>query len=257
MLKYYKTIKLNQKKHTTWIMLNRPNKNNAINEAMLQDLSEAIDYLEKDSNVKCVIIAGEGNYTFSAGADITEIRKLTSETAVKFSIMGQKVFSKLEAMSKPVVAAICGYALGGGLELALACDFRIAADNVELGCPEIKMGFIPAWGGTQRLPLIVGSVKAKQLIMLGTKINAKEAYKMGLLDKVVPLKELEAEVQVLAQRLSENIPLAMKKAKVTLNSVTKVSIDGLKRETKAFVQLFSSKETRDKIEAFWSQKNKK
>ncbi len=257
MPQYYKTIKLNQKKQVTWIILNRPNKQNAINSTMLQDLSEAIDNLEKDSNVKCVIIAGVGNCTFSAGADITEIRKLTSEMAAKFSVRGQKIFSKLEAMSKPVVAAICGYALGGGLELALACDFRIAADNVQMGCPEIKLGFIPAWGGTQRLPLIIGNVEAKRLIMLGTKIDADEAYKMGLVDKVVPLKELEAEVQTLAQRLTENMPSAMKQAKFTINSVTKVSMVGLKRETKAFVKLFSSKETRDKIEAFWSKRNKK
>jgi enoyl-CoA hydratase/carnithine racemase len=253
----YRTIKLNLKQHTTWITLDRPDKLNAINDAMLEELSEAIDRLKEDANTRCVVIAGYGERAFSAGADLTELRKLTSETAKEFSVKGQQIFSKLEDMSKPVVAAIGGYALGGGLELALACDFRVAADNAELGCPEIMMGFIPAWGGTQRLPLIVGVAEAKRLIMLGERLQANEACKMGLVDKVVPLKELEAEAEALAQRLCELPPAALNHAKLAVNSVTKVSHDGLKKETEAFVQLFSLKETGDKIGVFWSQRNKK
>jgi len=253
----YRTIKLSQKKHTTWITLNRPDKHNAINATMLQELSEAIDNLERDQNVKCVVINGQGDRAFSAGADITELIKLTSENAAKFSVKGQKVFSKLEAMSKPVIAAISGYTLGGGLELALACDFRIAADNVKLGCPEIKLGFIPAWGGTQRLPLIVGSSEAKRLIMLGIKIHADEAHKMGLVNKVVPLKDLEAEIEAFVYELTEYMPSAVKHAKLNVNFVNKVSKKGLKKETMAFVEQISSKQTREKIELFWSQRNKK
>ncbi len=253
----YKTIKLSQKKCTTWITLNRPDKHNAINAKMLKELTEAIDSLEKNQNVKCIVINGEGNCAFSAGADITELMELTSENAAKFSVKGQKVLSKLEAMSKPVIAAISGYTLGGGLELALACDFRIAADNVKLGCPEITLGFIPAWGGTQRLPLIVGSSEAKRLIMFGIQIHAEEAYRMGLVDKVVPLKNLKAKTEAFVNKLEEYMPSALKNAKLAVNFVKKVSNKGLKKETLAFVQQFSSKQTREKIEQFWSQRNKK
>lgn len=257
MSKGYRTIKLKKKQHTAWITLDRPDKLNAINTIMLEELAEAIDIIEKDENVRCVVIRGNGERAFSAGADFTELRKLTPETSTAFSVKGQQVFSKLEEMSKPVVAAINGYVLGGGLELALACDFRVAADNAELGFPEIKLGFIPAWGGTQRLPSIVGVAEAKRLIMLGERVQADEACKMGLADKVVPMKELEAEAEALAQTLCEFPAAALKHAKLAVNSVTKVSPDGLKRETESFVQLFSAKETKEKIDAFWSQKNKK
>ncbi|PVX23965.1 MAG: crotonase [Candidatus Bathyarchaeum sp.] len=253
----YRTLKLKKKQQTTWIILNRPNKLNAINASMLQELSETIDTLEQDPNVNCVVITGEGQKAFSSGADLTELQKLTPETVSEFSVNGQRVFSKLEKMSKPVVAAINGYALGGGLELALACDFRIAAENAEFGCPEIKLGFVPAWGGTQRLPLTVGLSNAKQLIMTGNKILAKEAYSMGLVDKVVSLQELETETQALAQRLCEQASSALKHAKCAINLVSKVSSEGLKKETEAFVMLFSAKETKKKIEKFGSQRNKK
>ena len=257
MPKEYRTIKFSQKRQTAWIILDRPDKHNAINNLMLQELSEAIDRLEEDANIRCIVISGEGELAFSAGADLAELRKLTPEDAAVFSVKGQQVFSKLERQAKPVVAAIRGYALGGGLELALACDFRLAADNVELGCPEIKLGFIPAWGGTQRLPLTVGQSNAKRLVMTGDKIQSDEAYKMGLVDKVFPLKELEAETEKLANKLSAYPSVALKHTKFTVNSVTKVSSEGLKRETAAFVQLFSSKDIRDKMDTFVSQRNKK
>ena len=257
MSKGYRTIKLKKKRHTAWIMLNRPDKLNAINDVMLDELSEAIDRLEEDADVRCVVIAGDGERAFSAGGDLTEVRRLTPEMAAEFSVKGQQVFGKLEEMSKPVVAAIGGYALGGGLELALACDFRIAADNTELGCPETKLGLIPAWGGTQRLPLAVGVSEAKRLIMLGDRIQAGEALEMGLVDKVVPHKELEKEVDALAQRLGDCSPETLKHVKRAVNSVIKVSSGGLKRETEAFVRLFSAKETKEKLEGFGSQRNKK
>ena len=258
MSKFYMTIKLEKKQHIAWIILDRPDKLNAINSVMLQELSEAIDNLEEDANVRCVIVTGEGEKAFSAGADLTELQKLTPETAAEFSVKGQQVFCKLEGLSKPVVAAIGGYALGGGLELALACDFRIASDRAELGCPEIKLGLIPAWGGTQRLPLAVGLSNAKRLIMLGDRVQADEAYKMGLVDKVVTSKELEAEVEALAQRLCECPLGALKYTKCAVNSGTQRSLDsGLKNESGFFALLFSAKETRKKIEDFGSQRNKK
>ena len=248
MSKGYKTIKLKKKQSISWITLDRPDKLNAINAIMLQELSEAINNLTEDTNVRCIIITGEGQKAFSAGADLTELRKLTPQTAAEFSMKGQQVFTQLETCSKPVVAAINGYAIGGGLELALACDFRLASSNAQFGCPETKLGFIPAWGGTQRLPLIVGASEAKRLIMLGEKVKAEEAEKMGLVDNVVAHKELEAKAEALAQKLCEVSPAALKYVKIAVNSGTQSCIDlGLNKEREFFALLFSAKETRKKI----------
>jgi len=258
MSKTYTTINLRKEQNTTWITLDRPNKLNAINATMLQELSEALDTIEKDTNIRCVIITGKGEKAFSAGADITELQKLTQKTAAELSRKGQQVFSQVETLSKPVVAAINGYALGGGLELALACDFRLASDHAELGFPEMKLGIIPGWGGTQRLAWTVGVAEAKRLIMLGDRVKAEEAYKMGLVDKVVSMGKLEAEAEALTQRLCEGSPAALKYAKRAINSVTKSLLEsGLKKETDFFAQLFSTKETKEKIESFISQRNKK
>jgi enoyl-CoA hydratase/carnithine racemase len=256
--KHHTTIKLRKEQPTTWITLDRPDKLNAINSAMLQELSEALDTTEKDANIRCVIITGEGEKAFSAGADITELHKLTQETAAELSRKGQQAFTKIETMSKPVVAAINGYALGGGLELALACDFRIASDHATLGFPEMKLGIIPGWGGTQRLAWTVGVAEAKRLIMLGDSVKAEEALKMGLVDKIVLQNKLDAEAEALAQRLCECSPAALKYAKRTINLVTKSFLEsGLKKETDFFAQLFSTKETKEKIESFLSQRETK
>ena len=255
--KPYKTIKLTKKQTTTWITLDRPHKLNAINATMLKELSKALDTTEKDTDYRCVIITGEGEKAFSTGADITELQKLTPETASKFSRKGQQVFNKVEALSKPVVAAINGYALGGGLELALACDFRLASEHAELGFPEMKLGITPGWGGTQRLAWTVGVAEAKRLIMLGDRVKADEALRMGLVDKVVLQNELEAEAEALAQRLRESLPTALKYAKHAMNSVTQRSLEaGLKKETSLFALLFSTKETKERIETFVSKRNK-
>jgi len=242
-------VKKNQK--VAWIILNRPEKLNAINAIMLKELSEATGILEKEANVGCIIIKGVGERAFSSGADLTELLELTQETAAKFSTMGQQVFSKLEKISKPVIAEIGGYALGGGLELALACDFRMASDDAVLGCPETKMGLIPAWGGTQRLPLAVGLSNSKRLIMLGERVKANEALEIGLVDRVVPMKNLEVEVEKLALRLVEPSVLTLKNVKQAVNSVIKVSSGGLKRETEFFVRLLSLDETKRKLTEYY------
>ncbi len=254
--KCYKTIIIKKKQNVAWLFLNRPKKLNAINTILLKELSEATDILEREANVGCIIIKGFGGKAFSSGADLTELLELNQETAAAFSGMGQQVFSKLEKISKPVIAAIGGYALGGGLELALACDFRIAADNAELGCPETKMGLIPAWGGTLRLPLVVGLSNAKRLIMLGDRVKANEALEIGLVDRVVPMKDLEAEVEKLALRLVESSAVSLKHVKNAVNSITKLSSVRLKRETEFFVRLLSLDETKEKLEGY-SQRNKK
>jgi enoyl-CoA hydratase/carnithine racemase len=245
MSKTYTTIDLSKKQNTAWITLNRPQKMNAINAAMLQELQEALETLEKDINVRCVIITGKGDKAFSAGADIIELQKFTQKTAAEFSKKGQNVFSQVEALSKPVIAAINGYALGGGLELALACDFRLASSNSELGFPEMKLGIIPGWGGAQRLTWTAGAAAAKCLIMLGDRVNADEALKIGIVDKVVPLDKLKAASEEWAQRLCSWQPAALTEAKRAINSVTKaVLVSGLRKETEFFALLFSEKETK-------------
>jgi enoyl-CoA hydratase/carnithine racemase len=256
--KTYTTINLRKEQNTACITLDRPDKLNSINTTMLQELSETMDSIEKDNTIRCVIITGEGEKAFSAGADINELHELTQETAAELSRKGQKVFSKVEALPKPVLAAINGYALGGGLELALACDFRLVSDHAELGFPEMKLGVIPGWGGTQRLAWTVGVAEAKRLIMLSDRVKAKEAYKMGLVDKVVSQKELKAEAEALAQRLCEWSPAALKQAKLAINSVTINFLEsGLKKETEFFALLFSMKETKERMDLFLSQGNKK
>lgn len=253
----YKTIKLEQKQKTKWIILERPHKLNAINYTMLQELTQAINTTENNPNTRNIIITGEGTKAFSTGADIIELQKLTPKTAQKFSRKGQRLFNKIEALSKPVVAAINGYALGGGLELALACDFRLASDHAKLGFPEMRLGIIPGWGGTQRLPRIVGTAEAKRLITLGDIMKADEALRLGLVNKVVPQNQLKIEAEVLVQRLYESLPIPLRHAKQAINSATQSFLkEGLKKETNLFSQLFSTKETKERMEAFRSKRIK-
>jgi enoyl-CoA hydratase/carnithine racemase len=249
-------IQLNKDKGLSWIVLNNPKKLNAINTNMLDDLSEAIDYLEQENKVRCILIKGQGNKAFSSGADLKELRILTKKTAAEFSNKGKKVFSKLEELSKPVIATINGYALGGGLELALACDIRLAADTAQLGFPEMNLGFIPGWGGTQRLPLIIGTPNAKRLIMFGDLITAKEASKIGLVDNILSLNNLEIEAEKLAKRIASYPLVGLKEVKETVNYSLKKFRGGLKKETEAFVRLISIKETKTKLRDFEIRKNK-
>ena len=256
MAKKYNTIRLNKKLQTGWLTLNRPNKLNAINKEMLQEISEAIDYLQKNPKIRCIIITGAGKRAFSTGADINEMQELTKRTAAKFSTKGQHVFSKIEALSKPVIAAINGYCLGGGLELALACDFRYSSDNAEFGFPEMKLGIVPAWGGSQRLPLAIGITKAKRMILLGETVEAQEASEIGLVDKVIPLNKLQEKSEQMAQKICRWPPEALRHAKQTVNLINKEHLkQGFAMETKRFAQLFHTKETKEHIEAFWNRKN--
>lgn len=254
MSKTYETIKVEREKSIVWITLNRPHRLNAFNDILMEELAEALDTVENDPSVRCVIITGEGDRAFSAGADVTTFPKATPVSAAEFSRKGQRVFSKIEEMSKPVIAAINGYALGGGLELALACDFRIASEHAELGSPEINLGIIPGWGGTQRLVRVVGLANAKRMVMLGDRIKADEALKMGLVDKVVPFEKLRDEARALAQRLCEGPPIAIKYAKRAVNFGSQVPLDiGLRLESTLMGLLFSTQDVKRGIEAFMSR----
>jgi len=255
MSKPYETIKIEREENIVWIVLNRPHRLNAFNDILVEELSEALDTVENDPSVRCVIITGEGDRAFSAGADITAFPKVTPVKAQEFSRRGQRVFSKIEEMSKPVIAAINGYALGGGLELALACDFRIASEHAELGTPEINLGIIPGWGGTQRLVRTVGLRNARRIVMFGERIKADEALKIGLVDKVVPFEKLREEAKALAKRLAEGPPIALKYAKHALNFGSQVPLDvGLRLEATLMALLFSTQDVKRGIEAFMSKR---
>ncbi|MEM2337236.1 MAG: enoyl-CoA hydratase-related protein [Candidatus Bathyarchaeia archaeon] len=255
MSKEYETIKMEREENVLWLILNRPHRLNAFNDVLMEELADALDTAEKDQSIRCVVITGEGDRAFSAGADITMFPKATPVKAEEFSRMGQKVFSKIEEMSKPVIAAINGFALGGGLELALACDFRIAAEHAELGSPEITLGLIPGWGGTQRLVRIVGLAKAKEMVMLGTRLKAEEALKIGLVHKVVHYEDLRIEARQLAKKLCEGPPIALKYAKYALNFGTQVPLEaGLHIESALMALTFSTEDIKEGIEAFMSRR---
>src|SRR3990170_437851 len=229
--KQYESILTKKEEGIGWITLNRPHRLNALTSDMIDEIQSALDDYEKDEEIKCIVFTGAGDRAFSAGADVTTFIGLTPTTALDASLKGQKLFSRLEKIRKPVIASLNGYALGGGLEMALACDFRLASENAEFGQPEIKLGLIPGWGGTQRLARIVSLARAKELIMLGERLSADEAAKIGLISKVVPKEQLRDETVALAKKFVEGPPIALGLAKEMLNFGTQVPLDvGLRME---------------------------
>jgi enoyl-CoA hydratase/3-hydroxyacyl-CoA dehydrogenase len=255
MSKAYETIKVERDQSTLWIMLYRPQRLNAFNGTMLEELADILETAEKDPSVKCVVITGDGDKSFSAGADLTMFPKGTPVKAEEISRAGQKTFGKVEEMSKPVIAAINGYALGGGLELALACDFRVAAEHAELGSTEITLGLIPGWGGTQRLVRTIGLANAKALVMFGNRIKADEALRIGLVHKIVHYDKLRPEVAEMAKKLCELPPIAMKYAKHALNFGTQFPLEiGLRLEAGMMGLAFSTEDLKEGIEAFMSRR---
>jgi len=253
--KTYETIKLEREESTLWIILNRAHRLNAFNDVMMEELADTLDTAEKDPSVKCIVITGDGDRSFSAGADVTMFPKATPAKAEEFSRAGQKTFGKIEEMTKPVIAAINGFALGGGLELALACDFRVAAEHAELGSPEINLGLIPGWGGTQRLVRVIGLARAKELVMLGVRVKADEALKIGLVHRVVHFEKLRDETREIAKKLSEGPPVAMKYAKNALNFGAQVPLEaGLRLEAALMGLTFSTDDLKEGVEAMMSRR---
>lgn len=258
MSKMYETLKIEREKSTVSITLNRPHRLNTFNDTLIEELSEVLNTIDQDPSLRCVILTGEGDRAFSAGADVMAFPKATPITATEFSRIGQNIFSKIETLSQPVIAALNGYTLGGGLELALACDFRIAAEHAELGSPEINLGIIPGWGATQRLVRIIGLSSAKRLVMLGDRVKADEALKIGLVDKVVPYEQLMEETRTLSQRICEGPPIALKYAKQAINFGSQMPLDaGLRLEASLMGLLFSTEDIKLGLEAFMSRRKPK
>lgn len=248
----YEAISTEKEDDTFRIVLDRPHRMNAINDQMAEELTSALEEAESVGG-RCIVISGEGG-NFSTGADVTMFRPEV-EFMHEASRMGKEITSSIEDSPIPVVAAIRGYCLGGGLELSLSCDFRIAAEDAELGNPEINLGIIPGWGGTQRLVRIVGLDKAKEIVMLGDRFSAEEALEMGLVNKVVPIDDFEDEVNEFATKLAEGPPIALEHAKYALNYGSQVPMDvGLSLESSLFGSLAATKDMMEGIEAFMEKR---
>lgn len=252
----FKEIILRKEPPLAWIILNRPQRLNSLTATMMEELSRALDMLWDDRDVRVVIIRGAGDRAFSAGADVTSFAgPLHTYYFFINNRKFQEAVSKIERFPKPVIAAIDGYALGGGLEMALACDFRIATDKSELGQPEIGLGILPGAGGTQRLIKLVGMAKAKELIMLGDRIKAEEAYRIGLVNRVVPKEKFEDEVRSFALRLAQGPPIALTYAKYAINFGTQMPVDlGLMLEAAFFSMAVNTKDAQEGVMAFLTRR---
>lgn len=245
------TVTLKIENQIASVTINRPDALNALNKQVIADLTEAVQQIEKDQTVRCVIVTGSGAKAFVAGADIKEIDQLESADAYKFAMAGQFLFSKIETLRMPVIAAVNGFALGGGLELALACDFIYAADEAKFGLPECTLGIMPGYGGTIRLSRRIGSARAKEVALTGNFYSAQEAFAFGIVNKVVPTAELAASVQKTAQAIVSRAPKALTAIKESIHQNPDLNIqEAFKLEAKNFSNLFGSADQKEGTKAF-------
>jgi enoyl-CoA hydratase len=233
------------------VTINRPDVLNALNRATLGELQRAFEILGADTDVRAVILTGAGPRAFAAGADINELAALTPSDSRDLATRGQQVFSTIEELGKPVIAAINGFALGGGCELAMACTLRLAADTAKLGQPEIQLGLLPGYGGTQRLPRLVGRGRALELMLLGTPITAAEAERIGLVNRVVPADRLQDDARGLATSLAARAPLAMRAILDAVHAAANSSLaDGCAFEAALFGVIAGTDDMREGTRAF-------
>lgn len=252
-----KNVTLEKDGNIAIITISRPKALNALNSETLKDLDVVINNIENDSNVYCVILTGSGEKSFVAGADIAEMKDLDSKGGEEFGLLGNKIFRRLENLDKPVIAAISGFALGGGCELAMACDIRIASEKARFAQPEAGLGITPGFGGTQRLPRIVGLGKAKELIYTCAMVNAEEALRIGLVNKVVPLENLMEEARKMAAAICANAPIAVKLCKDAINRGMQVDIDrAIEVEAEDFGKCFDSEDQVEGMTAFLERRAK-
>lgn len=239
------------KNHIGIITISRPSAMNALNSETLRELDEAVDMVARDKNIYVLVITGSGEKAFVAGADITEMKDKNVFEGRQFGILGNRVFRKIEMLEVPSIAAVNGFALGGGCELSLCCDIRIAGENAKFGQPEVSLGITPGFGGTQRLPRTIGAARAKEIIYTGKIIKAEEALQIGLVNKVVPLESLMKEAMAMAEKIASNAPIAVKSCKVAIDRGMQCDIDtGLMYESEVFAQCFSTEDQKDAMGAF-------
>ena len=247
----FKNILIERKDKLEVITINRPNVLNALNDETISELHQALREIFKDEQVRVVIFTGAGEKAFVAGADIGELRICNALAGHRKSINGQRLLYHIENMEQVAIAAINGFALGGGCELALACDIRIASENAKLGQPEVNLGLIPGYGGTQRLPRLVGRGKAKELIFTGDMVDAGEALRIGLVDRVVPQAELLKVARDLADKIASKGPLAVRSAKRAINLGLDVDLrSGCEYEASEFSAICASEDKSEGTSAF-------
>lgn len=213
----YKNILFEKKENIGIITINRPKALNALNIDVFNELSPLLDEITEDTSIKVVIITGSGEKAFVAGADIAYMLPMSSPEGKDWAQIGQSTLNKIENLPQPVIAAINGFALGGGCELAMACDIRIASEKAKFGQPEVALGIIPGFAGTQRLPRLVGKGLAKEILFTGDMLNAQEAYRIGLVNKVIPKEQLMSEAENMAGRIMKNAPYAVSLCKEAVN----------------------------------------
>lgn len=249
--KMYQTIKTELADGIFTITINRPDKLNALNKDVIEELGKALDEVYTNPDIKSAILTGEGAKAFVAGADITEFTDLDAAGGAALAQRGQdKVFSKIENAPKPVVAAVNGFALGGGCELAMACHFRTASESAKFGQPEVNLGLIPGYGGTQRLVQLIGKGKAMELLMTADMIKADEAKALGLVNHIFSAEELLPKTREILQKIQTKAPLAVGKIIALVNEAATVSKTGLGNEIKAFGECFGTEDKKEGTAAF-------
>ena len=244
-------IILEHEKGIATIYINRPEKLNPLNKATIQELHEILVSADENPDVRVIIITGRGEKAFVAGADIAEFAHFSVKEGSQLAAQGQQIlFDFIENMKTPVIAAINGFALGGGLELAMACHIRIASENAKMGLPETSLGVIPGYGGTQRLPQLVGKGHAMEMILTAEMISADDAYRSGLVNHVLPQAELLDFTKALAQRIMKNSPAAIAKAIKAVNANFVSGVNGFEVEINAFGECFATEDFREGTTAF-------
>lgn len=245
----YETLLVEVEQHICIITINRPDKLNAINKTVMEELSKAIDEVYNNTNIKSAIITGSGGKAFVAGADITEFQGLSKEHGMALAKKGHDIFFKIENAPKPIVAAVNGFALGGGCELALSCHFMIASDNAKFGQPEVNLGLIPGYGGTQRLVQVAGKGRAMELLMSGKMITAKEAQSYGLVNEVVTPEALLPKVKEILQTIQSKAPIAIANIIECINNFDHTQ-KGYDLEVQKFGECFATEDMQEGAAAF-------
>lgn len=250
----YENVLIEIKEEICIITINRPDKLNALNKNTIAEIGKAVKEAENDAAVKGIIITGAGTKAFVAGADISEFADFNLEEGKKLSAHGHDVFNSIENCSKPVVAAVNGFALGGGCEVAIACHFRVASNNAKFGFPEVKLGLIPGYAGTQRLPQLIGKGKAMELLMTADMIPADEALQLGLVNYVTTPETLIEKCFEVLNKIKQQAPVAISKVIHCVNALYDKTMDGYKEEIKSFGECFVTEDFKEGTEAFLNKR---
>ena len=246
----YKTLLTSLENNVLTITINRPDKLNALNTEVFDDLNNILEEIENNNKIRSAIITGAGPKAFVAGADISEFSDYNKEKAMAMAKRGQDVFFKIERCNKPIIAVVNGFALGGGCELSMACHFRIASENAKFGQPEVNLGLIPGYGGTQRLVQLIGKGRALELLMSGNMIDANTALQYGLVNYVVKQEELLTKARAILETINSKAPLAVAACIKTANAVFDETINGFELEVKEFGNCFATEDMKEGTAAF-------